>query len=84
MSNNSITCFCPPQYHGDQCQYHTDRISVVLHLNFTQSIYTTSTGRTIFIKLLILFLFENQVLSTDEFHVRPTVEINVIICSVTM
>ncbi|CAF1296853.1 unnamed protein product, partial [Adineta ricciae] len=77
MSNNSIVCFCPPQYHGDQCQYHTDRISVILHLNFTQSIYVTSIDRTILIKVLIIFLFENQVLNIDEFHVRPVVEMNV-------
>ena len=74
-SNGSIVCFCPPQYHGDQCQYHSDRITVILHLNLTQSTYTTSTDQTTVIKLLVLFLSHNQVLGTEEFHVRPTTEI---------
>lgn len=26
-SNSSIVCFCPPQYYGDRCQYHLDRLS---------------------------------------------------------
>ncbi|CAF4400971.1 unnamed protein product, partial [Rotaria magnacalcarata] len=28
MNNGSIACFCPPQYYGDKCEFHTDRITV--------------------------------------------------------
>lgn len=74
-SNGSIVCFCPPQYYGHFCEYHADRVLVLLHLNLSQSIYTPRTDPTIVIKLLVLFLFDDQVLMTHEFHVRPAWEI---------
>ena len=33
LKNHSIVCFCPPQYYGEKCQYHADRLSVLLRLN---------------------------------------------------
>ena len=74
--NDSIVCFCPPQYYGDFCEYHSDRLLVLLHLNLTQSIYTPDTDPTIVIKLLVLFLFEDQLLMKHEFHLRPALEIS--------
>ncbi|CAF3630795.1 unnamed protein product [Rotaria sp. Silwood1] len=74
--NGSIVCFCPPQYYGDRCQYYSDRVTVYLHLNLSPSIYTESIGSEIVIKLLVLFLYKNQVLTTDEFHLQPVVEIS--------
>ena len=69
--NGSIICFCPPQYFGDQCQSHNDRLSVVLHLNLSQSIYNLTSDPKIVLKLLVLFFFDNQTLMTHEFPVRP-------------
>jgi hypothetical protein len=74
MHNSSIVCFCPPQYYGDRCQYHNDRVTVYLRLNLSQSIYTELTDPAIVLKLLVLFLFKDQTLTTDEFHVRPVVK----------
>jgi hypothetical protein len=74
LYNGSTICFCPPQYFGDKCQFHTDRIIVLLHLNLSQSIYTAESDRTIVLKLLVLLLFNNETLATHEFHVRPAVE----------
>ncbi|CAF3019750.1 unnamed protein product [Rotaria sp. Silwood2] len=73
--NGYIVCFCPPQYYGDRCQHHSDRVTVYLHLNLSQSMYTESTDSAIVLKLLVLFLCKNQVLTTNEFHVRPVVAI---------
>ena len=70
MYNGSVACFCPPQYYGDQCQYYSDRVTVYLHLNLSQSIYAESKDSPTVIKLLVLFLFKDQTLTTDEFHVR--------------
>ena len=77
LYNGSIICFCPPQYYGDKCQFYNDRLSVILHLNLSQSFYTESTNETTLIKLLVLFLFENETLSIREFHVRPAFEMAV-------
>lgn len=75
--NNSIVCFCPPQYYGDFCEHHADRLLVLLHLNLSQSIYTPHTDPSVVIKLLVLFLFDDdQVLITHEFHVRLAWEIS--------
>ena len=76
-SNSSTICFCPPQYHGDQCQYHSDRIAFYFHLNFSQSIYSSSTDKNLLIKLVILFFNENQILNTQEVHIRPASEIDI-------
>ena len=73
--NGSFVCFCPPQYHGDQCQFHSDRITLLLHVNYTHSGYTASTNKTIVHKFLVLLVYYNEVISADEFHVRPAQDI---------
>ncbi|UJR14502.1 hypothetical protein I4U23_001498 [Adineta vaga] len=72
--NKSIVCFCPQQYYGDRCQYYNDRITLMFHMNFSQSIYTTTRDSTIFLKMLVLFTFEKKILSSYEFHARPSAE----------
>ncbi|CAF1433313.1 unnamed protein product [Adineta steineri] len=74
LHNKSISCFCPPFYYGDKCQYYSDRFSIILHLNLSQSAYKESTNYTILLKLLVLFLYENQTLDIHEYHVRPAFE----------
>ena len=74
LSNDSIVCFCPPQYFGDKCQYQTDRLSVLLSLDLSQSIYRSGSDPEILLKVLVLFLFKNQTLMTHEFHVRPALQ----------
>ncbi|CAF3092100.1 unnamed protein product [Rotaria sp. Silwood2] len=32
--STSIICFCPPSYYGQFCQYHSDRITVITHLDW--------------------------------------------------
>ena len=73
--NDSFVCFCPPQYHGEQCQYHTDRIIVRLHIDFNHSNYTTTSDTSIVNKFLLLLVYGDEVLSTEEFHLRPTKDI---------
>jgi hypothetical protein len=75
--NSSTVCFCPPQYYGEKCEFHNDRVTVILHMNFSQSEYTEESDSKIVLKMLVLFLFRNQTLATREFHVRPAVEIDV-------
>jgi hypothetical protein len=56
LFDGSTVCFCPPQYYGDKCQYHSDRLTVLLHLNLSQSVYEESNDPTILLKLVIIFL----------------------------
>ena len=77
LRNHSIVCFCPPQYYGEKCEYHADRLSVVLRLNLSHS--TSSSGESdamIPLKLVVLFLFNNQTLNIDQFHLHPLSEMD--------
>jgi hypothetical protein len=74
MYNDTIVCFCPPQYYGNKCEFHTDRITVLLHLNLSQSIYTVNSDIKIVLKMLVLFLFENEIITNHVSHVRPATE----------
>ena len=75
MHNGTVACFCPPQYYGDKCQFHSDRLVFLFHLNFSDSIYLASTNTNLVLKLLVLLLVRNRSLITIEFHVRPAEEL---------
>ena len=74
--SQSIVCLCPPQYYGEKCEYHQDRLSVLFHLNLSRSIYSSSEGNSpsILLKLLVLFLLNDEVLDQDQFHLHPSFE----------
>ena len=74
LYNGSSVCFCPPQYYGDKCQYHSDRILVLLHLDLSQSIYTIKTDVQHILKILVVFLFNDEVIANQIFHVRPSTD----------
>ena len=79
LSNGSIVCFCPPQYFGDKCQYQADRVSLLLSLDLSQSIYHRSNNDpATLLRVLLLFFFENQTLMTHQFHLRPAVDMSII------
>ena len=74
-NHSTILCFCPPQYYGDKCEYHADRLSVVLHADLSQLTQIDRDDPTILLKLLVLFLFnDDQVLMFDQFHLHPSVK----------
>ena len=72
--NGSIACFCPPQYYGDKCQYHADRITIRFHLDLSQSIYTPESDIQIVVKIVILFLYRKNIIISHVFHVRVASE----------
>ena len=75
LYDGSIVCFCPPQYYGDQCQFHMDRLTVRFHLNLSRSIYSPSKNPRTILKLLIIFLNDNQPLMTQSLQIEITNEI---------
>ena len=72
LRNDSVVCFCPPQYYGDKCEYHADRLSVVLRLNLPQSTYTSGSNSFNPLKLLVLFLLNNQTLNINQFYLHTS------------
>ena len=68
--NQSIVCFCPPQYNGDRCQYHLDRLTFLFHLNLSRSIYTESSDAKTALKFLVIFSDENEILITESFQIQ--------------
>ena len=71
-TNNSIVCFCPPHYYGEKCEFHADRLCVLLRLDLSQSNSSSSTNPMIVLQLLVLFLLSNETLMSDHFHLRPS------------
>ena len=67
-------CFCVPNAFGSQCEFYSDRILVQTHLNLTN--YRPKSDQIAIIKVLITFLFENQVVDYDLFHVNPWIELD--------
>ena len=75
--NASIVCLCPPHYSGEKCQYHTDRLSVLVTLNLSQSSYFLKGNHPkIVFKLLVLLLFNDEILLNNHFQFLPASQIN--------
>jgi hypothetical protein len=74
LFTGSIVCLCPPQYYGDNCQYHSDRLTVLVHLNLSQSIYDEFTNPATLLKLLIILLHKDETVMIESFQVRPSIE----------
>ena len=76
-NRSSVVCFCPPQYYGKKCEYHSDRLSVVVHLDLSQSTFIDQKNPIVLLKLLVLFISnDNQVLMIEQFHLHPSKELN--------
>jgi hypothetical protein len=79
---NKVVCFCPPSYFGDKCQFFSDRITIITHLNLTTwpSFSTTNSIMSIIIptlfKIKVNFLFNEIIIDHYEFHSNPTFEIH--------
>ena len=73
-NDSTIVCFCPPQYYGEKCQFHADRLSVVLRVNVSQSTSSSTSDSRILLKLIVVFLINEEVFERDQFHLHPSAE----------
>ena len=64
-------CFCPPSFYGLQCEYYSDRITVVTHLHLDDYLLSLNL-----IKVLTTFLFRDEIIDYYEFHVDPQRQID--------
>ncbi len=71
----NTVCFCPPSFYGSQCQFYSDRITILTHLDLTN--YNSSFHQVSIIKVLTTFLFKDQIIDYYEFVVNPQTENNV-------
>lgn len=73
---NNIICFCPPSYYGEYCEYHNDRLTSYVHLNVSYSDYSQpTTNINIALRIIILLIYENQIIHSQQFIYRPVGDI---------
>ncbi len=65
-------CLCPPSFYGYQCEFYSDRITVVTHLDLAN--YRSSFHQIAIIKVLTTFLFEGRIIDYYEFYVNPQLQ----------
>ena len=71
----NIRCMCPGAYYGNRCQYFSDRITIITHLNLSYTPYDSPGSSTVILKIVTFLLFEkDEVIDLHEFHVIPSLE----------
>jgi hypothetical protein len=68
---NETQCLCPPAYYGNWCQFFSDRITIIAHVNQTTEMKIISNST---LKIKANFLFNNRIIDHHEFHVVPILE----------
>ncbi|CAF4167986.1 unnamed protein product, partial [Adineta steineri] len=72
-NTKSYQCLCPPTFYGLQCQFFSDRISVITHLDLP-TFPVNSSARLI--TVVAIFYFRNVIMDHHTFHVNPSLETN--------
>jgi hypothetical protein len=61
-------CLCPPAYYGHWCEFFSDRISVIVHVDRHTFITRLSN---ITVKIKVNLFFNNKIIDDHEFNVIP-------------
>ena len=67
---NLQICFCSPAYYGELCHYHSDRITIIVHLDLAS--FNQTEIPLLYIKNNLLV--NNIIIDHHEFHVIPSFE----------
>lgn len=70
-----VVCFCPPSYFGEKCQFFSDRITIVTHINLKTWPSLSIPMPTIF-KIKVNFLFNEIIMDHYEFYSNTIFEIH--------
>ena len=70
---NITRCACPPSYYGPLCEYFSDRISIITHLDLTT--FSTSIQASL-LTIVVHLYFLNTIIDHHNFHVNPLLEQN--------
>ena len=68
---NQKRCLCPPAYYGDRCQYFSDRISIIAHIDRNVNLIRITNGT---LKIKANFLFNHKIIDYNEFQIFPLLE----------
>ena len=75
QSAENILCMCSGAYYGNKCQYFSDRITIITHLNLTYTPYYRPNVESTVIKIIVYFLFEyHTVIDLHEFNIITGLE----------
>lgn len=55
FEREQISCLCPPAYYGRWCEYYSDRLSVIVQIDWTTFALFNMTGQQFTIETLFLF-----------------------------
>ena len=71
LEMNETRCLCPPAYYGRWCEFFSDRISIIAHIDQKT---LPKTLLNVDLKIKTNFLFNNTIIDHHEFRVIPTIE----------
>lgn len=80
-SLTGFLCFCPPSYFGMSCEFFSDRITIITHLDlttwplFSKANSTISMAMPILFKIKVNFLFNERIIDHYEFYSNPNIEL---------
>jgi hypothetical protein len=71
LQSNETECLCPPAYYGRWCEFYSDRISIIAHLNHSTlpKILSNTT-----LRIKANFLYNNRTIDYHQFNVIPRFE----------
>ncbi|UJR18621.1 hypothetical protein I4U23_005529 [Adineta vaga] len=70
-----LVCLCSPTYYGDKCQFYNDRLTILTHLDLTNSSFMISNTNEIVLSVIVFFLYEQtSIIDSNLFYVYPKFE----------
>jgi hypothetical protein len=67
LQADTIVCLCPPAYYGNKCEFYSDRISIIAHMEQNTSLTTT-------LRIKATLRFEDIIIDDHEFTIIPAAE----------
>ncbi|CAF0803116.1 unnamed protein product [Adineta steineri] len=67
LNRNETICLCPPAYYGRWCEFFSDRISVITHIDQKTLLNNT-------LKIKATLIFEDHIIDDHDFTIIQTVE----------
>jgi hypothetical protein len=69
-TDRMLACFCPPAYYGYRCEFFSDRLTIITHLDLT----TISAYPTSIFEIVARLVYGEQTIDHHIFYVNPMLE----------
>ena len=73
FEREQVSCLCPPAYYGRWCEYFSDRLSVIVQIDWKTFSLLNLTNRQFTIETLFLFNTE-RIIDRYELHLDPALD----------